>query len=129
MNLPLGKFIVGCKWVYKIKSRADGSVEHYMAILVAKGFAQDYDIDYEKTFSPINRLTSVRCLLAIATIRHRQLFQMDVKMAFLNGDLAEKSIRSLHIAFIILHTKFADFFIYSMVSNKPLVLGSPNSVL
>ena len=89
-TLPLGKSTIGCKWVYKIKTWANRSVERYKARLVARGFTQEYDIDYEETFAPIARLTSVRSLLAVAVIRHWPLFQMDVKNAFLNGDLLEE---------------------------------------
>uniref|UniRef100_A0A2N9FRX8 Reverse transcriptase Ty1/copia-type domain-containing protein n=1 Tax=Fagus sylvatica TaxID=28930 RepID=A0A2N9FRX8_FAGSY len=72
------------------ETRADGSVERYKARLVARGFTQEYGIDYEETFAPIARLTSVRSLLAVAAVRHWPLFQMDVKNVFLNGDLLEE---------------------------------------
>jgi hypothetical protein len=70
IDLPPRKFTVGCKWVYKIKTRADGFVERYMVRLVAKGFAQEYGVDYEETFAPVARLTSIRSLLAVVVIRH-----------------------------------------------------------
>ena len=58
-TLPLGKSAVGCKWVYKIKTRANGSIKRYKARLVAKGFTQEYGIDYEENFAHVARLTSV----------------------------------------------------------------------
>ena len=85
--LPFSKSAVGCKWVYKIKIRADGFVEHYKARSVAKGFTQEYGIDYEETFVLVACLTFVCSLLTIVTVRHWLLFQMNVKNAFLNGDL------------------------------------------
>jgi hypothetical protein len=64
-TLPPGKSAVGCKWVYKFKTRADGSVECYKPLLVARGSTQEYGIDYEETFAPVARLTSVRSYLLL----------------------------------------------------------------
>ena len=90
VDLPFGRSIVGCRWVYKIKTKADGSVEWYKARLVAKGFTQEYGIDYEETFAPDACLASIRCLIVVAVVCHWPLYQMDVKNAFLNGDLQEE---------------------------------------
>ena len=69
-TLPPSKSAVGCKWVYKIKTRANGSVECYKARLVAREFTQECGINYEETFAPVARLTSVRSLLAVTAIHH-----------------------------------------------------------
>ena len=90
VDLPLGQSIVGCRWVYKIKPKADGFVEWYKARLVANGFTQEYGIDYEETFDPVAHLTSVRYLIVMAAVRHWPFYQMDVKNTFFNGDLHEE---------------------------------------
>ncbi|GKV29174.1 hypothetical protein SLEP1_g38122 [Rubroshorea leprosula] len=90
VDLPAEKSLIGCKWVYKIKTRSDGSVEHYKAHLVAKGFTQEYGIDHEETFAPVACLTSMCSLLAIAAMWRWKLFQMDVKNALLNGNIEEE---------------------------------------
>ena len=87
---PPGKYVVGYKWIYKIKTRSDKSIERYKTRLVTKGFTQEYRIDYEETFTPIARISSICALLAVATANKWDLFQMDVKNAFLNGNLSEE---------------------------------------
>ena len=66
VTLPPRKFVVGCKWIYKIKTRSDGSIERYQARLVAKGFTQEYGIDYEETFASVTRISFVHALLVVA---------------------------------------------------------------
>ena len=99
VDFPSGKFAIRCKWVYKIKTPSDGTVDRYKACLVARGFTQEYEIDYEETFAPVARLSSVRTLIVVFAARKWPLFQMDVKNAFLNGELSEEVYMKLPLGY------------------------------
>ena len=80
---------VECKWIFKKKLDMDGNVHIHKAQLVAKGFKQIQGVDYDETFSPVAMLKSIRILLAIAAFYDYEIWQMDVKTAFLNGNHSE----------------------------------------
>ena len=88
--LPHGRKAIGNKWVYKIKRNSDDQVERYRARLVVKGYAQKEGIDFNEIFSPVVRLTTVRVVLAICAIFDLHLDQLDVKTAFLHGEIDEE---------------------------------------
>jgi len=81
--------VVDCKWVYKLKLNPDGSVDKYKARLVARGFTQREGIDYEETFAPVLKFSTLRILIALATTMDLKMEQMDVVTAFLNGIITE----------------------------------------
>ena len=90
---------ISCKWVLRKKLKPDGSINEFKVRLVAKGFKQKADLDFFDTFSPVTRITSIRLLIAIATIFYLKIHQMRVKTAFLNGDLEEGIyIACLHVS-------------------------------
>ncbi|KAG6606498.1 Integrase catalytic core protein [Phytophthora cinnamomi] len=88
--LPKGRKAIGNRWVFRVKENQAGEVERFKARLVAKGFSQKYGIDYDETFAPVAKFTSIRAVLSLAAKYGLKLHQMDVKTAFLNGGLDEE---------------------------------------
>jgi hypothetical protein len=84
------KDVVSSKWLFKIKHVVDGSIEKYKARFVARGFSQKEGIDYEETFAPVARYTSIKTIIALAAKMKWKLHQMDIKTAFLNGVIEEE---------------------------------------
>src|ERR1700722_9218271 len=89
-ELPKDKKPIGCKWIHKPKFKSDGSIDKYKARLVEKGYSQTKGIDYAETFAPVVKLNTIRMLITLATKYHWKLHQLDVKSAFLNGELKEE---------------------------------------
>jgi hypothetical protein len=85
-----GRNIIDSKWVSKIKRKADGTLDKYKAHLVAKGYKQRYKIDYEDTFSPVIKMSTIRAILSIVVSKGCSLRQLDVQNAFLHGVLEEE---------------------------------------
>nr|GEW05979.1 hypothetical protein [Tanacetum cinerariifolium] len=88
-ELPVSRKLIGCKWVFKVKYKSNGSIKRFKARLVAKGYNQKERIDHEKTFSPIIKIVTVRCIISLAVSNNLPMFQLDINNAFLYGKLVE----------------------------------------
>jgi hypothetical protein len=82
--------VVTSRWLYKLKHAADGSIEKYKSLFVARGFSQIEGVDYDETFVPVSRYTSIRAVISIAIEMGWKIHQMDVKTTFLNGLIEEE---------------------------------------
>ena len=90
VQLPTGKKVIGCNWVFVVKVNPDGSVARLKARLMANGYAQTYGVEYSDTFSPVAKMTFVRLFISLAATYNWDLHQLDIKNAFLHGDLQEE---------------------------------------
>ncbi|RVX12033.1 Retrovirus-related Pol polyprotein from transposon TNT 1-94 [Vitis vinifera] len=126
--LPVGTKPIGCKWIFKTKRDSNGNVERYKARLVAKGFTQKEGIDFKETFSPVSTKDSFRIIMALVAHYDLELHQMDVKTAFLNGDIDETIYMDCHKGPILIKSSKG---MACKIANQviPLSLKETNSVL
>lgn len=101
VELPTGVKPIGLKWVFKIKRNADGSVIKYKARLVAKGYVQRHGIDYDEVFAPVARIETIRLVIALAASKNWEVHHLDVKTAFLHGELKEEVFVTQPEGFIV----------------------------
>ena len=99
VDLPPSCKPLSSKWVFKRKRKVDGSIDKYKARLVIKGYKQIEGLDYFDTYSSLMRINSMQMVLAIATLRNLEIYQMDAKTNFLNGDLDEEIYMEQHEGF------------------------------
>ena len=100
MPRPKNRSVVGTKWVFRNKTDSDGIITRNKARLVAKGYSQYEGIDYDETFAPVARLEAIRIFMAYVAHKKFTVFQMDVKSAFLNGELEEEVYVELPPGFV-----------------------------
>ncbi len=90
IKTPKDQNIINIWWLYRIKQKADGSIDHYKAWLITKGYTQEYGVDYDETYSPVFKFTSLWTILSIGVTLDFEIYQMDIKTAFLNGNIDTK---------------------------------------
>jgi hypothetical protein len=111
------------KWVYKVKTCSDGSLERYKAHLVARGFQLEQGHDYDETFALVAHMTMICTLLAVASVREWSISQLDVKNVFLNGELREDVYMHPPPRYSVPKGKFVTFIAPFMTLSRLFVLG------
>ncbi|MCO5548280.1 hypothetical protein L7F22_001737 [Adiantum nelumboides] len=120
MPLPKGKKAIGCKWVYKVKHKADGTIERYKARVIAKEYAQTYGIDYEETFAPVAKMATICTVIVVAIAKGWFMHQIDVKNAFLQGSYKKKCIWSSHL---VMKMSDAGFVLITIYVDDLIIVG------
>lgn len=100
---PSNSNIVGCKWIYRIKRKVDGSIERYKGRLIAKGFHQEEGVDYFDTFSPVVKPTTIWLILSLVVTNKWTIRKLYINNAFLNGDLSEQVFMEQQKGFVDPH--------------------------
>ena len=101
VELPAGVKPIGLKWVFKVKRNADGTINKYKARLVAKGYVQRHGVDYDEVFAPVGRIETIRLIIALAGSQGWEVHHLDVKTAFLHGELKEEVFVSQPEGFVV----------------------------
>ncbi|GKD12540.1 zinc finger, CCHC-type containing protein [Tanacetum coccineum] len=127
-HLPTGCRPLGCKWIFKRKLKVDGTVEKFKARLVIQGFKQKSGIHYFDTYALVARISTIRLLIAMTSIHNMIIHQMDVKTAFLNGELEEEVYMNQPLGFILPgnENKVSDKCVYSKFDASALVYRCPS---
>ena len=90
VELPTNRCALPCRWVFRLKDTSDLASPKYKIRLIAKGFQQEYGIDFDESFSLVVKMTTLRFMLGVVAAENLELIQLDVKTAFLHGDLEEE---------------------------------------
>lgn len=104
-ELPKGEKLIGCKWVFAVKRDHLGKVERFKSRLVAKGYAQRFGINYNETFSPVARYSSIRLVIALAVEYKMYMHQMDVASAYLNSELTDVTDARVEVTQVIVRSQ------------------------
>nr|GEY44046.1 zinc finger, CCHC-type [Tanacetum cinerariifolium] len=114
----------GCKWIFKRKMKVDGTIDRFKARLVIQGFRQKEGIDYFDTYALVSRITTIKLMLALAAIHNLVIHQMDVKAAFLNGDLDEEVYMKQPEAFVLPGNEHKVWVILCLYVDDMLIFGT-----